>query len=244
MGQADDSAEPGLPFVRPVVRQLTEELLRDQSQWKTAALVERIVQLHRTRGGGPVKNPAMMVRRVLQDLRAEGAVIAPGHGWWRWTVGLTDSETAANSSPNLDTSASMEGVVEDIELERSVQIEKEVGAGSECVYLYFNPNDRRLAELEGRDTWECKIGRTGTGDAIARVLGQGITTALSRLPTVGLILRTDDSAALERALHSALRLAGATVPESPGSEWFRTSPTRVEAWFAGFQEDVERLRLK
>lgn len=27
----------------------------------------------------------------------------------------------------------------------------------ECVYLYFNPNDRRLAELEGRDVWHARL---------------------------------------------------------------------------------------
>ena len=46
-------------------------------------------------------------------------------------------------------------------------------------------NDRRLAELEGRDVWECKIGRTSSRDAIQRILGQGIRTALSRCQQSG-----------------------------------------------------------
>ena len=123
-----------------------------------------------------------------------------------------------------------------------IRPDKEVGAGSECVYLYFNPNDRRLAELEGRDVWECKIGRTGSRDAIQRILGQGIRTALSRLPTVGLVLRAEDSAALESALHSSLRLVGAEVPDSPGNEWFITSPARVEAWYESFQNSLAAIR--
>lgn len=111
---------------------------------------------------------------------------------------------------------SLDDAIDDFE--PVIRPDKEVGAGPECVYLYFNPNDRRLAELEGRDVWECKIGRTGSRDAIQRILGQGIRTALSRLPTVGLVLRTDDSGALESALHSSLRLVGAEVPDSPGNE--------------------------
>jgi hypothetical protein len=107
--------------------------------------------------------------------------------------------------------------------------------------LYFNPNDRRLAELEGRDVWECKIGRTGSRDAIQRILGQGIRTALSRLPTVGLILRTEDSAVLESAMYSSLRLVSAEVTDSPGNEWFVTSPTRVEAWYASFQNALAAI---
>jgi hypothetical protein len=65
---------------------------------------------------------------------------------------------------------------------------------------------------------------------------------LSHLPTVGLLLRTDDSAALERALHSALRIVGAEVPDSPGDEWFITSPARIEAWYVAFQKSLEPIR--
>src|SRR5262249_3445634 len=107
----------------------------------------------------------------------------------------------------------------------------------------FNPNDRRLAELEGRDSWECKIGRTSSCDAIGRILGQGIRTSLSRLPTVGLVLRTDDSAALEKPLHASLTLVGADVRDSPGNEWFMTSPARIEAWYADFQKCLDAIRL-
>jgi hypothetical protein len=139
-----------------------------------------------------------------------------------------------------DIAASVDDVVDD--LEPTIHIEREAGAGLECVYLYFNPNDRRLAELEGRDVWECKIGRTASFDAINRILGQGIRTALSRLPTVSLVLRTDDSAALENALHASLRLVGAEVPDSPGNEWFFTSPARVEVWYASFQTALTEIR--
>ena len=38
-------------YPRPIVRQITENLFREQSQWKTGDLVNRIVQLHRAQGG-------------------------------------------------------------------------------------------------------------------------------------------------------------------------------------------------
>jgi hypothetical protein len=115
--------------------------------------------------------------------------------------------------------------------------------GIECVYLYFNPNDRRLAELEGRDAWECKIGGTSGGDPSRRILGQGVSTALSRLPTLGLVLWTLDSAALESTLHSSLRLVGAEVPDSLGSEWFITSPGRIEVWYLSFQNALAAIEI-
>lgn len=227
-----------LPFVRPVVRQIIEELFREQSQWKSGDLVERVIQSHRARGGSVVSNPNFTIGRVLRDLRNDGLVIAPGHGWWRWTGSSPDPSIPEGQAP--DTTVSVDDAINDFE--PVIRPEKEVGDGPECVYLYFNPNDRRLAEIEGRDVWECKIGRTGSRDAIQRILGQGIRTALSRLPTVGLVLRAEDSAALENALHSSLRLVGAEVPDSPGNEWFLTSPVRVEAWYESFQNALAAVK--
>lgn len=74
-----------LPFVRPVVRQIIEGLFSEQSQWKSVDLVDRVVQSYRARGGSVVPNPNFTISRVLRDLRNDGWVIAPGHGWWRWT---------------------------------------------------------------------------------------------------------------------------------------------------------------
>jgi hypothetical protein len=236
-GSTPSEDPAALPFVRPIVRQIIEGLFRERPQWKSGDLVDRVVQSHRGRGGSLVPNPNFTIRRVLQDLRDDGLVIAPGHGWWRWTGSSPDGPVTEELT--TDTTALVDEAINDFE--PIIRPDKEVGAGRECVYLYFNPNDRRLAELEGRDVWECKIGRTGSRDAIQRIVGQGIRTALSRLPTVGIVLRTEDSAALESALHSSLRLVSAEVPDSPGNEWFVTSPARVEAWYASFKNALAAI---
>ena len=202
----------GLPFARPIVRNLAEELFHRQSQWKTGDLVNRIVQLHCERGGVTPSSAKVTVNRVLQNLKDDGLVISPGVGWWRWT-GSSEDANPVSEEPQATPAASTDAMID--ELDPSIRPEREVGSGRECVYLYFNPNDRRLAELERRDVWECKIGRTSSTDAISRILSQGIRTSLSRLPAVGLVIRTDDSAALEKALHSSLRLIEAEVPDSP-----------------------------
>jgi hypothetical protein len=108
-----------------------------------------------------VPNPSFTIRRVLQDLRDDGLVIAPGHGWWRWTGTSPGGPILGELA--TDTTAPVDDAINDFE--PVIRPDKEVGAGPECVYLYFNPNDRGLAELEGRDVWECKIGRTGSRDA-------------------------------------------------------------------------------
>ena len=74
-------------------------------------------------------------------------MVAPGHGWWRWNSGGADETTTAGNEPNEPVPAVDELIAD---LQPSLHIEKELGNGSECVYLYFNPNDRRLAELEDR----------------------------------------------------------------------------------------------
>jgi hypothetical protein len=237
--QSTPTNEPEpLPFARPVVRQIIEGLFFEQPLWKSGDLVERVVQAHRRRGGSIVPKPNVTIGRVLRDLREDGLVDAPGHGWWRWIGSSADAMVTDEQTREVTDIA--DEVID--ELEPIVRPEKEVGTGRECVYLYFNPNDRRLAQLEGRDVWECKIGRTGGGDAMQRILGQGIRTALSRLPTVGVVFRTDDSAALESALHASLRLIGAEVPDSPGSEWFVTSPARVESWYSSFQNALAAIK--
>jgi hypothetical protein len=82
-GRNPSEEAAALPFVRPVVRQIIEGLFREQPQWKSSELVDRVIQSHQGRGGSVVPNPSFTIRRVLQDLRDDGLVIAPGHGWWR-----------------------------------------------------------------------------------------------------------------------------------------------------------------
>src|SRR5271169_3500305 len=118
LGKATD----GLPFARPIVRRLTEQMFREQSLWRTGELVDRIVQLHRARGGEPVAKPVSTVGRVLQDLRAEGAVTAPGHGWWRWIGAATGGRQTIEVAPrNLDANAARDELVEDSELESTIR---------------------------------------------------------------------------------------------------------------------------
>jgi hypothetical protein len=170
-------------------------------------------------------------------------ISAPSLGYLCWIIASQKGQPNQQETITPFTRLVDEAVDEIDEIEPVIRPEKEIGKGIECVYLYFNPNDRELAELKGRDVWECKIGRTSNCDATPRILSQGIRTALSRLPTVGLILRTDDSLALETALHSALRLVGAEVPDAPGDEWFISSPTRIEAWYLNFQTALAAIDI-
>jgi len=93
-----------------------------------------------------------------------------------------------------------------------------------------------VATSEGRKTWPCKIGRTD-GDPILRVMAQA-NTALPERPEIALVVRTAQPAALELALHSILKLGGRWRHDSPGSEWFDTSPDEVLSLYRAIEAAV------
>jgi hypothetical protein len=49
------------------------------------------------------------------------------------------------------------------------------------------------------------------------------------MPHLALIIHCNDSSLLEKALHSILKLQDKWIPDSPGKEWFITSPEEIEA---------------
>jgi len=59
------------------------------------------------------------------------------------------------------------------------------------------------------------------------VLSQS-STALPEYPKIARLFRTSDGSALEAAIHAILALRGREVEDSPGSEWFLTSPEEVD----------------
>jgi hypothetical protein len=163
-----------LPFGQPIARRILEELLSSQPLWKSNDLKLRVVQLHRERGGFTPPEPTFMINRALQDLKRAGLVRAPSHGYLCWTGASQEGQANQRETTECSMRSADEGVEEIDDIEPVIRPEKEIGTGTECVYLYFNPNDRELAELKGRDVWECKIGRTSSCDAIPRILSQGI----------------------------------------------------------------------
>lgn len=108
----------------------------------------------------------------------------------------------------------------------SYSVDESFGTGENAVYLYYYDVYKKLAYIENRDFWECKIGRTDR-DPIQRVIGQA-GTCYPEIPHVALIIYCDDSAALETAIHSVLKYQNKWIKDAPGTEWFLTSPDEVK----------------
>lgn len=107
-----------------------------------------------------------------------------------------------------------------------MNILKTIGSGSESVYVYYHENDKRLAELESRAVWECKIGFT-TADVIRRISEQ-TKTGRSSVPIIALIIKTENASFLESFLHRALYEYRIPGTDHTGDEWFITNPTVIE----------------
>lgn len=221
-----------IPLIKEVLNNTTAPLSR-------AEIVNRIERLHVSRGGRLDRPGSTMgqVKRALGHMREAGQVTPVGHGHYI----SADSSSAAGV---VDTEADDEGddeVEENEESDSKIKVLDEIGSGADKVYVYFFERDRELARYRNEDFWPCKIGFTKT-DVVSRILGQGAATSMHSYPVVGLIIHTDHCKLIEQMLHNALRLAGRAVPDSPGTEWFRTTPDVVRSWYLAFIQTLTPLR--
>lgn len=172
-------------------------------------------------------NATPTVKKALTLLFEEGRIERPRIGWWR-IVKIPDCIPVDNE--RLPIAAEPE---EEQEPETRIPIEREIGSGPESVYVYYHDAYAELARRKGSPVWECKVGTT-FGPPDGRVIGQGALTQFPRPPIIGLVIRTENGRGLERALHTALTLAGKRVEGGGGSEWFVTSPDQIERWVCAY----------
>ena len=108
---------------------------------------------------------------------------------------------------------------------------KQIGSGKSSVYVYYYPAYQKLAQLEGQDTWACKVGQSEYADPIHRINDQ--TTGMPETPKVALVIRTNRPKEMESAIHGVL----SRVPDAPGTEWFLTNPDKVESIYNIIMKD-------
>lgn len=91
------------------------------------------------------------------------------------------------------------------------------------IYAYSFPS---LIKVDSR--FPIKVGLTTTGDAEARVIQQCKQTCCFEFPTILSTWSVQRVAAVEDAIHSVLEARG-YKRKAPGTEWFDTTLTEVEA---------------
>lgn len=214
----------GLPITPSMIEELIVKLFNGTSN-KRDTIVNRVLDFHISNGGKApeAQDFSRLVKKALSNLAEHGHAENRAYGIWR--VDQTDQPSVAELEINEEQVA-----IEDIPTHRTF------GEGNFAVYCYYFDNYRKLAVLEGKRIWPCKIGRTDR-DPLIRVLSQA-STALPERPIIDFVIKTKDSSLLEVAIHSILKLKNRHIVESPGSEWFNTSPDEVLEILKSINEEI------
>ena len=217
-----------LPLTPAVIEFLVSELFSGQLV-ERQAIIEKVLPVHLARGGknADAQSVTHSVKKALKNMLVRGLAENPAIGHWR--IIRSDSVAESTASVGLVDQSPDDDVAEVIAeaLPRFAPTPADVtlGTGSGTIYLYYLPTYRHFSELRGEAAWPCKIGRTDR-DPLERILAQA-ATALPELPRVATILRTPVPAAWEAAVHGILTIRGRKMKDSPGMEWFLTSPDEV-----------------
>jgi len=154
----------------------------------------------------------------LENLKDKGLAENPATGWWS----IKQDDNAEDLvSPGSSDSVAVDNAGMDIQ---EYEIESVIGDGEEAVYVYYYPAYKTSALAAEQDHWLCKIGRTSRFPGI-RISEQ--TTGMPEQPVIGLVIKTDDSRTLESVIKNVLALRKQWSENSPGIEWFVTSPDNV-----------------
>lgn len=202
----------------PIPPSIIEDLILRLFNGKTIKrdeIVNAVLNYHKENGGllPEAKDFPRSVKRALENLSKKGWTSNRSHGYW---------EVHKENLPVIKENDVQEEdpIVEEVVPEHAVY-----GNGSSAVYIYYFDNYKRLALLQNKRTWPCKIGRSDR-DPLIRVLSQ-VSTALPEVPIIEYIIKTNEASLLESMLHSTLKLRGKQIENSPGSEWFDTNPEEV-----------------
>ena len=108
----------------------------------------------------------------------------------------------------------------------------DIGDGNSFVYAYYYSQYRKDGEVD----FPIKIGRSN--DYRSRIENQSKATGMPEKPEVSVVWRTDKPVAAEKLLHELLKFRGKHKPDSPGSEWFCTSPDEIRQIIECIQPSV------
>ncbi len=225
-----------MPAPPSKVKEYLLEILGSGEPFKRDELVSRAKGLAQSNGFRLDASAAIPnVKKALRSLANDGKIESPRVGWWR--IANPDLPQPVQFDAGEPQSEPEEA---EPQPEQRIVINREIGDGPESVYVYYHEAYAELAQLKGASEWECKVGWT-VGEPDSRVIGQGALTAFPAPPIMGLVIRTENGRALERAIHTALTLAGRRVERNGGTEWFITSPIRIEQWVSAFSGSLKIL---
>ena len=208
----------GLELTPAVFRALLIQFF-DGKQFSRQDALEKITKYHVENGGLLKKSSYVPVFKKAVQLLKNNEIENVGYGIWKlcYQKDLAEIIIPKKKSDSMNYFA-----------------DKEIGSGKFAVYVYYYDSYKELAGLKGETAWACKIGRTDV-DPIARIFSQA-GTCYPELPHLALIIYCDDSSLLEKILHNILKIKNRWISNSPGKEWFITSPEEIESIYTSVIE--------
>ena len=210
-----------MPSTKEVAMELIFKTYVGKPPINEDTIIEEVYQIHESCGGLPpdVREPELnlgynisdvisarvrsMIKSALPSLHSNGGATSEKQ---LWRIHKVDIHSDEKTYP------------------------KNLGTGSQEVYLYYYPAYRDLSELKRPPVWKqyrkdalwrCKIGETHDQDTETRNRTTG--TCVSRKKVIALIMKTDDSKQLETMIHDILKMWDRWVENAEGEEWFLTS---------------------
>lgn len=192
----------------------TELLIKfyDGKQFQRYQAINKILEYHTSNKGLPPKmDGSQLFKAATRNLKDKGLKDV-SYGVWRLNYEIQETI--------LEENVIKEKLV-------TLEADKEIGEGLSAIYVYYYDIYKLYAEVKGKSSWECKIGRSD-GEPIERVLTQA-KTSYPELPHIALIIRCIDSHQLEKAIHNILKARGKWLDNASGTEWFDTNPQEIES---------------
>lgn len=228
----------GIPLQPVYARNSILKLLGEKDSWQRNNLAKRLEADHLAEGHVlGTQDTLTVTKKSLTYLQDAGYVQSDGRGNWSLKNTPSNEQQIADTTPSDAPTTNQPAQHPTINDGRII-----FGDGTESVYLYYFENDRELAKLKGRDTWDCKIGRAG-GDVDQRVSDQA-KTSRSKRPIIAVVIRTDQAFYLEQVIHNSLKIVDRHIVGERGHtgvEWFDTNPDRFIAWWRGYSELLNTL---
>ena len=185
------------------------------SPYTKRELVDWVVKRHQKVGGVVVANPMSQAKKSLVRLVDNGTFEHVGNGLYR-KLGDAGAHRIDESLMARDHASAPSEEPES----QAVQSEVEVGSGCNTIYGWYYPSYRTLAELQGRDTWPIKVGRSDVHPKTRMISSSGFSP---EKPILAFVHNVDDSENCEKYYHAILSAQGKNIDDAQGSEWFMTN---------------------
>ena len=217
----------GLDLVPKLIRKYITELMEPGKAYSTPDITHLVHDHHQSKDGIPsdVRDPDKQVRAELTKLKKGGVVQSTVDSKW---ILVAEADEALPEERVLKS-------------EDEADAEVSIGEGPELVYGWYYPTYRRCAELEGKDRYQIKVGRTQRVPLGRMDESKG---TVPERPVLGFVLKIDDCKAWEQLFHAKLTIMGRQIDDAIGQEWFWSTVEELGEIAKAEMADIDRWQLE